>query len=164
MEGYISTFKKVEQTRSRHLDLTIKSVSLKKDLEIWEAEMRALVGRIEDNESSRDIYKSLKQQIPQGYAPQTFTQRLFGAKPVPIEQDHSKYEDYIKALELKHKKLVETKETMDRKKELLIKQINEIEHQLTMIGKPTQGLLDEIEDSYEEKNLLNKDDDEDAKG
>lgn len=125
------------------LMLDQKRTLLNKDLLNWEAEMRGLVGRIEDIE----LMISFNQLLLDGFnntkkeQPKSFIERIFNSKSVPEPLvDNVEFQAKLTILKDRHEKLIQQKTKMDSKKEDILKAIEDINVQIkSKLASPQQN-------------------------
>ncbi|TYS60685.1 hypothetical protein FZD47_20985 [Bacillus infantis] len=106
--------------------------SLKKDLNTWEAEIRGIVGRIDDIDMNVQIYKLILEQLETKREPESksFLGKLFGSKTEPVAVDNSEYKKRLEELEERKQQLIQEKEKLDDKKEDIVKSLEQVNQRI----------------------------------
>ncbi|SIA68721.1 Uncharacterised protein [Mycobacteroides abscessus subsp. abscessus] len=106
--------------------------SLKKDLNTWEAEIRGIVGRIDDIDMNVQIYKLILEQLETKREPESksFLGKLFGSKTEPVAVDNSEYKKRLEELEERKQQLIQEKEKLDDTKEDIVKALEQVNQRI----------------------------------
>lgn len=108
-----------------HLEKKQKLENLLKELNLWETEIRNIVGRIEDIELNKSIYELI---IKTHTKKRGFFSKLFGS--ALTEEELNNYKIKLDQLEQRYKELLAKKEKLDSQKETLLKAIQNAEKEL----------------------------------
>lgn len=153
MTTFVQHFKQREAITNQRTLLYDERVSLEHKLVLWESDMRALVGRIEDIELYKGLFNNVFIKSTEKEEP-GFWQRIFNSKSSTtsgIEINPEIDKKFI-MLQERYDKLLENKKQMEQQKEIIIKELEAVKTKLKLETSNSQGGQLPIREEDEDNN------------
>ncbi|MEH6945350.1 hypothetical protein [Bacillus sp. JJ722] len=149
---FIKHYQENEQRVQKTKELESKKHSLSQELHVWESEMRALIGRIEDLETYTDLHRQLLNMYTSSPKEEAgFWKKLFKKEVTQIDGTPL-VEEKLTVLQNRLKKLIEEKTQLEAKKSAIYEKLNEVDQQIKLdqLNKTNGQLESSTTDSADE--------------